>query len=263
MTKAGWRSCFLSLVFVAATPLCAGAQEGIATIPEGDIEAEMSASDASDTAFEPGPLEPTLSRLCMPIDPIEYGLAPAQASRIAPERVVRFNELIEAAARQHRVPASLIRSVVSVESAYDPNARSPKGAMGLMQLMPATGSRFGATNLADPQVNINAGTRYLRWLIERFDNDLPLVLAAYNAGEGSVAKHVNRIPPYPETRHYVARVLATFRGECGLPYLDPGPVRTPLRTAVEAPALRPDALAGWVEKGASIMHGLLYRKPGR
>jgi soluble lytic murein transglycosylase-like protein len=101
-----------------------------------------------------------------------------------------------------------------VESANRPQARSPKGALGLMQIMPATGARYGVKkpqDLLDPATNIDVGTRYLRDLHQLFDGQMELVLAAYNAGEGAVKRHGNRIPPYRETQDYVRKVLRLYR----------------------------------------------------
>jgi len=100
----------------------------------------------------------------------------------------------------------LVHSVIAVESNYDRYAVSPKGAEGLMQLIPATARRFGVGNSFDPMQNLSAGVRYLKHLLDLYGNNRVLALAAYNAGEGAVANHQNRIPPYPETRNYVYRV---------------------------------------------------------
>jgi soluble lytic murein transglycosylase-like protein len=102
-----------------------------------------------------------------------------------------------------------MHAVISAESAYNPYAVSPKGAMGLMQLMPDTARRFGIYNPYDPIANMHGGARYLRWLIDRFNNT-PLALAAYNAGEGAVENYGNSIPPYQETQTYVTRVLSFY-----------------------------------------------------
>lgn len=109
------------------------------------------------------------------------------------------------------VDANLLHAVIKVESNYQPTAVSPKGARGLMQVMPATGKRFGYTNLINPEHNIRAGATYLKWLIEHFDNDLTLALAGYNAGEGAVKKYGRQIPPYKETQQYVKKVLAYYQ----------------------------------------------------
>jgi soluble lytic murein transglycosylase-like protein len=119
----------------------------------------------------------------------------------------RYAPIIAAAAARYGVDPDLVHAVVRAESAYKPRARSHAGACGLMQLMPATARRFGVRDIWDPAQNIRGGVAYLRFLLDRFDGDIRLVLAAYNAGEGAVAKYGNRIPPYRETRTYVRRVL--------------------------------------------------------
>ena len=122
----------------------------------------------------------------------------------------RFSVIIETIAREVGVSPHLLHAVIEVESAYDPEAISSKGAQGLMQLIPATAARFDAGNLNDPASNIRAGARYLKVLMDRFHNDLPLTLAAYNAGEGAVQRYHNTMPPFPETEAYVKRVMALF-----------------------------------------------------
>lgn len=118
--------------------------------------------------------------------------------------------LIGEAARHARLDPALIEAVVRVESGFDAAARSPKGAQGLMQLMPATARRYGVHDPYDPAQNLLGGARYLRDLLDRFAT-LPLALAAYNAGEGAVERHGNAIPPYAETVAYVPRVLGHYR----------------------------------------------------
>lgn len=115
-------------------------------------------------------------------------------------------ELVEAAAKRHDVDPLLVHSVIQVESNYNPYAVSPKGAQGLMQLMPATARRFGVRNSFDIKENIEAGVRYLKYLETLFPQDPRLMIAAYNAGEGAVWKYGNTIPPYRETEQYVYRV---------------------------------------------------------
>ena len=136
---------------------------------------------------------------------------PIAGGRINWENQKRFAGIVAQAARTYQLDEALLHAVISTESGYDPRAISPKGAIGLMQIMPATGKRFGVTNLNDPALNIEAGARYLRVLLRQFDNDLQLVLAAYNAGENAVLRHGRRIPPYRETRQYVPRVLALYK----------------------------------------------------
>ncbi|WCM87878.1 lytic transglycosylase domain-containing protein [Acidovorax sp. NCPPB 3576] len=121
--------------------------------------------------------------------------------------------VIESAATRHSIDPHLVQAVIEVESAYAPNARSPKGALGLMQLMPATAARFGAPSSADlftPAVNVETGVRYLRFLADKFSGQTELVLAAYNAGEGAVVRHGYKIPPFRETQDYVRKVLDRY-----------------------------------------------------
>jgi soluble lytic murein transglycosylase-like protein len=142
---------------------------------------------------------------------VAYMPESAASRRARPVDPGRFSPLVEQAAREHQIDQALLRAVIAVESGYDPNAVSHKGAVGLMQLMPQTARRYGVRNMYDPAQNIQGGARYLRDLMGKFNNDLPLVLAAYNAGEDAIAQHGNRIPPYRETRTYVPRVLNFYR----------------------------------------------------
>lgn len=122
----------------------------------------------------------------------------------AASSVVPYGEIIDKMSAQHGVDAKLVRAVIQVESAYKHSARSRKGAMGLMQLMPATAREYGVKNPYDPASNIEGGVKYLKDLLQRLPRDL--ALAAYNAGEGAVARF-HGIPPYAETRNYVARIV--------------------------------------------------------
>lgn len=127
----------------------------------------------------------------------------------------RYLQEIREAATRHGVSEELVSAVIRVESGYNPHAVSPKGARGLMQLMPGTASLLGVRNSFDPRENIDGGVRHLRGLLERFPNNLPLALAAYNAGEQAVTLY-RGIPPYPETQGYVARILSLL----GIPQAD-------------------------------------------
>ena len=116
-----------------------------------------------------------------------------------------YRDLVEAAAKRYNMDADLITSVIAVESNFDPKAVSRKNARGLMQLLPETAAQFGVKNIDDPAENIDAGTRYLRDLLQKYNNDLALALAAYNAGPDKVQQY-GRVPPYAETISYVRRV---------------------------------------------------------
>ena len=123
----------------------------------------------------------------------------------------RLDTLIRQAGARHGVDPYLIFCVMEQESHFNPRALSPKGARGLMQLMPGTAARFGVRRPHDPAQNINGGTRYLKQLLARFNGRVDLVLASYNAGEGAVAKYGNRVPPYAETRNYVKRISFRYK----------------------------------------------------
>jgi soluble lytic murein transglycosylase-like protein len=117
-----------------------------------------------------------------------------------------FDKIIREAASRHGVDEALVKAVIRVESDFHARARSPKGALGLMQLMPATARRHRVTRVLEPSDNVDGGVRHLNLLIRRYNGNLTLALAAYNAGEGAVDKY-NGIPPYAETQGYVTRVL--------------------------------------------------------
>jgi len=119
--------------------------------------------------------------------------------------------VVAGAAKTSGVDSNLIHAVIKAESNYNPKAVSPKGAIGMMQLMPATAKVYGAANPYDPVQNIAAGARYLSYLMTLFRNDLHLVLAAYNAGEGTVSRYGNKMPPFPETITYVRKVLSDYQ----------------------------------------------------
>jgi len=122
-----------------------------------------------------------------------------------------FNDEVAVAARETALEPALIHAVIAVESNHNPEAISPKGAYGLMQLMPATAKRFNASNKNDFKTNILAGAQYLRELLTLFNGNVELTLAAYNAGPYAVRKYHNQIPPYLETRAYVPKVMKLYR----------------------------------------------------
>jgi soluble lytic murein transglycosylase-like protein len=122
-----------------------------------------------------------------------------------------YINIIHEVADTYQLSAELLKAIIKIESNYNPRAVSPKGAQGLMQLMPATAKRFGVSDVFDPEENIIGGVKFLRYLFDEFgENNLKLVLAGYNAGEEAVRKYGNKIPPYAETRQYVKKVLALY-----------------------------------------------------
>ena len=153
--------------------------------------------------------------------------------------VKRFEPLIARNAKLQHVDVALVKAVVAVESAYEPDAVSGKGALGLMQVIPETGERYGVTGdqkrtltqkLPDPAINVQVGTRYLRDLLALFSDDVALALAAYNAGENAVQRYDNQIPPFPETQEFVKLVqqfYALYR-----PPPPPRPAATPARITI-------------------------------
>jgi soluble lytic murein transglycosylase-like protein len=142
------------------------------------------------------------------------------------KRANDYTPMIETVCNKYSVDPKLVKAVIQVESAYNSNALSRAGAIGLMQLMPATASRFGVKEIRDPQENIHGGVKYLRFLLDRFDNDLTLAVAAYNAGEGAVDRFQG-VPRYAETQNYVRKVLSLYgNGEF---------VHIPERVKVEPP----------------------------
>ena len=130
------------------------------------------------------------------------------------KQVQALSPAIAQAAQNTRVDLDLLHAVILAESAYNPKALSPKGAMGLMQLMPATARRFGVEDAWDPSQNLEGGARYLDFLLNRFDGDTERAVAAYNAGEGAVDKY-GGIPPYKETQGYVKKVMKFYRDGLG------------------------------------------------
>jgi len=129
-----------------------------------------------------------------------------RVTRPPDRKSARFDDAIDQHATTHGVDPELVRAVIQVESAFNPHAVSPKGAMGLMQLMPATARELGVSNPFDPSENIGGGVRYLKRLLARYDDKVELALAAYNAGAGAVDRYGQQVPPYRETRDYVRRI---------------------------------------------------------
>jgi soluble lytic murein transglycosylase-like protein len=137
-----------------------------------------------------------------------FGLAdrPSTALRTFSARSSQYDDLIISKAEKFGIEPALLKAIVHIESSFNADALSPKGAMGLMQLMPATAQRYGVRSRRDPVESLEGGGRYMRDLLRQFNQDLELALAAYNAGENAVVKYAG-IPPYPETRAYVTNVM--------------------------------------------------------
>jgi soluble lytic murein transglycosylase-like protein len=155
------------------------------------------------------PLNPNNRGYSIQFDGQSTGKRSGKPFRVNERNRQLFAPHIARIASKYNLDPLLLHAVISAESAFNPRAVSPKGATGLMQLMPATARRFGVYNAFDPVANIEGGARYLRWLMDQF-RDQRLALAAYNAGEGAVMRYGNRIPPYEETRTYVSRVQSFY-----------------------------------------------------
>src|SRR6202049_4408418 len=153
----------------------------------------------------------------LPTDASDSGLSASRAKRVSapfPRNApnvpsVNLDEVVNSASGRYRLDPDLVNSVIKAESGFNVRAVSPKGAQGLMQLMPQTASQLGVRNAFDPQANVEAGTRYLRELLERYNFDLVKALAAYNAGPQRIDQY-NGVPPYRETRAYVARIVHEY-----------------------------------------------------
>src|SRR5215468_10795767 len=129
----------------------------------------------------------------------------------SPDARQRYGSVVEQTAKRFGIDAALLHAVIAVESGYDPNAVSRRGARGLMQLMPETAKRYGVANVLDPADNVRGGAQYLAELLKMFEYDLQLALAAYNAGESTVLKYGKRVPPYRETAAYVVKVVDLYQ----------------------------------------------------
>jgi soluble lytic murein transglycosylase-like protein len=197
--RTSWESFALAIgllgVALVAAPMSAGGGVGLA----GALSA---AEQETLTLVLAAPARARAATL-QPADPDLH--LPSEAD------VRRFSPIVARAARMHGVDEALVHAVIFAESSYDPDAISPAGATGLMQLMPATAAQYGVRDLFDPAQNVSGGTRLLRDLLARFDGNVELALAAYNAGAYAVVRAGNRIPPHPETAAYVPKVIDYYR----------------------------------------------------
>jgi soluble lytic murein transglycosylase-like protein len=163
------------------------------------------------TLLTNAPGQPGLSVIVAGDATPKHGGKQAEAASRREGATSRFAAVIAEASRTIGVEPALLQAVIRVESRYNPNALSKTGARGLMQLMPETARRFSDGDMFNPRDNVFAGARYLRFLLDRFDEDIELALAAYNAGENAVIRAGYRIPPFPETQAYVPAVMAHYR----------------------------------------------------
>lgn len=190
--------CFL-IAALAATAVPAGAAQRVHARIDEDGRLQLTAQPV------PG------SQLFNPHVPVSARRPVAtQLGGHASSPPASMRALFERAASEAGIEAALLHAIAWHESRFNPRAVSRSGAAGVMQLMPHTAKRFGVDDRFDVAQNLRGGARYLAWLLDRYGNDVTLAVAAYNAGEGNVQKHGNRIPPFPETQHYVRRVLHTY-----------------------------------------------------
>lgn len=199
---AGW-------AFLAAfTALCGSI--ALPSVSRADIYSFTDANGV--THFSNVPADGRYSLLiAAPIDESAAPAPPANGTRVNwLARSAQYDHAIRAAAKSSTIQPALVRAVIVVESGFNPRAVSKKGAVGLMQLRPSTAKRYGVKNIYDPEQNIRAGTRYLKDLLVRFDSNLELALAAYNAGEQAVEHYGRHVPPFPETVNYVPSVMRVY-----------------------------------------------------
>ncbi len=186
-------------------------------------------------AFTPGDLDAALANR-----PSEMKAFPEEDAEAARREILvglPYGSQIWRTSQKHDVDGLLVAAIVEAESRFRPGAVSPKGAVGLMQLLPSTGGIYGTPDLLDPYTNLEVGTRYLSWLLREFDGDLERALAGYNAGPAAVARY-NGVPPYRETRQYVRKVLAIYRGHSEKVWKKAGWGRDPFVALPAIPAMR-------------------------
>src|SRR4051794_32640784 len=197
------------MLLVLAAPLLVRAQTPLTPPPRPPVP--MSLEDQERARKEESLRRQAADAAATPAS-VQLKVPMASTSRHISTGNAAFDSIIYEASTQNGLDPCLIVSVMRAESGFNRMAVSPKGASGLMQLMPATAERFGVKNIFDPRENILAGARYLRWLLDRFSGDVRLALAGYNAGEGAVEFYGNRIPPFLETQNYVRTIYMRYSG---------------------------------------------------
>jgi soluble lytic murein transglycosylase-like protein len=196
-----------AILFILLCSAAAAAQERPLSVPS---RPPVPLTSEDQERARKAELERMKSREKKPAISLQLPVARPDAHQHISSRNPIVDQIVREAAARHGLDPCLVLSVMRAESGFNQRAISPKGASGLMQLMPATAERFGVKNIFDPRENIFAGARYLRWLLDRFNGDLRLALAGYNAGEGAVELYGKRIPPFAETQNYVRTIYARY-----------------------------------------------------
>ena len=203
------KAAVITLMLLAA-PLVVRAQEQLKPPPHPPVPMTLEDQERARRAESARPATDATAAPASATAPLKVPL-PTTSRHISTGNAA-YDAIIYEASTQNGLDPCLIVSVMRAESSFNRMAVSPKGASGLMQLMPATAERFGVKNIFDPRENILAGAKYLRWLLDRFSGDVRLALAGYNAGEGAVEFYGNRIPPFLETQNYVRTIYMRYSG---------------------------------------------------
>ncbi|MFY9327257.1 MAG: lytic transglycosylase domain-containing protein [Georgfuchsia sp.] len=196
-----WRVVVVTFVFCANVAVAGNGDIFMRTLADGSVVLSNVPSEDNFELFMAAPDDDA-------VDMPEPNTTPDLALTA---HVKQYRKLVAEAARQSEVDPRLLHAVIAIESGYNPQAKSAKGAIGLMQLMPDTARRYDVGNARDPLQNLVGGASYLHDLLKLFNNDVRLALAAYNAGENAVLRHGGRIPPYRETIAYVPKVMEVYR----------------------------------------------------